>query len=123
MKDDKAGVRRQRRRSGFFKFMPRRIQSGAALRLPPHSKSTAGLILLIILSGSLVPAQKLSREQWGAMPVTVAHQNGSWIITGAKNKVTLIEKDLALTVEAGSAKWVMVPSAAGDLLAKSSGEE
>src|SRR5258705_13864091 len=78
-------------------------------------------IATVILSAPL-GAQQLPREQWGAMPVTVTHTGGKWIITGKNNKVTLNEADLALQVHAGGAQWDMLPSAAGDMLVKAKGE-
>ena len=72
---------------------------------------------------SILHAQQLPREQWGAPNVKVSHADGKWIIAGQKNKVTLNETDLALNVQAGPAQWVMMPSKAGDMLVKSKGEE
>lgn len=57
------------------------------------------------------------------MPVTVSHRNGKWIIAGKKNKVTLDETNLAISVQAGPAQWVMMPSSPRDMLLKSKGEE
>lgn len=76
----------------------------------------------LILSAPLL-AQQLPREQWGAMPVSVSHGGGKWIIAGQKNRVMLNEADLALTVQAGPTQWAMVPSTAKDLLCKLKGEE
>jgi hypothetical protein len=76
-----------------------------------------------LLFSSHVAAQKLPRDQWGAPPISVSHEGGKWIIAGKKNKVTLNEADLALTVKAGAAQWNMVPSAARDMLVKFRGEE
>src|SRR5262249_31593383 len=42
---------------------------------------------------------------------------------GKKNRVTLNESDLALSVQAGPAHWAMVPSSAQDMLVRSRGEE
>src|SRR5262249_3962837 len=55
--------------------------------------------------------------------VTVSHANGQWLIAGKVNKVTLNEKDLALSIQNGSARWSMVPSATNDMLAKVQGTE
>src|SRR5215813_7775077 len=68
-------------------------------------------------------AQRLPREQWGAPAVDVSHADGKWIITGQKNKVTLNESDLALTVQVGPTNWAMVPSSSKDMLVRSRGEE
>src|SRR5215813_13503041 len=68
-------------------------------------------------------AQRLPREEWGAPAVNVSRAEGKWIIAGKKNKVTLNESDLALSVQAGPAKWTMVPSSAKDMLVRSRGEE
>ncbi len=67
-------------------------------------------------------AQQLSRDQWGAMLVTVSRADGKWIIAGQKNKVTLNEADLALRVQAGPAQWAMNRSS-NDMLVKAKGEE
>lgn len=72
---------------------------------------------------SLLVAQQLAREQWGAPAVTVSHSPGKWIIAGKKNRVSINETDLALKVEAGPATWAMAPSSAKDVLVKSRGEE
>src|SRR5258705_9753562 len=79
-------------------------------------------VATVILSAPLC-AQQLPREQWGAMPVTVTHTGGKWIITGKNNKVTLNEADLALQVHDGAAHWDMLPSVAGDMLGKAKGED
>jgi hypothetical protein len=68
-------------------------------------------------------AQQLSRAEWGAVPVTVSHQNGNWIIAGQKHKVILNERNLAIEVEAGAARWSMVASTPHDMLVKSGRQE
>src|ERR1051326_6520908 len=77
----------------------------------------------LLVFPSLLFAQQLPREQWGAPAVTVSQENGKWIIAGKKNKVTLNAADLALSVQAGPATWTMLPSSAKELRVKSSGEE
>src|SRR5881394_2177209 len=77
----------------------------------------------VLFLSSLLWAQQLPREQWGAPLVTVSHADGKWVMAGKKHKVTLNESDLAMTVQAGPATWAMVPSSAKDLLVKSRGEE
>src|SRR5258708_39543581 len=34
-------------------------------------------------------AKPFARDQWGAVPVSVSHTNGKWIIAGTKNKMTV----------------------------------
>ena len=68
-----------------------------------------------------VRSQQLPRDQWGAMPVTVSHAAGRWIIKGNKNTVTISESDLALTIQAGSTQWNLAPSKLGDMVVKSQG--
>ena len=80
-------------------------------------------IAITLVMCSMLHAQQLQRDQWGAPNVKVSHADGKWIIGGQENKVTLNETDLALTVQAGPAQWVMMPSKAGDMLVKSRGEE
>jgi len=47
-------------------------------------------------------AQRLPRDQWGAVPVSVSHTNGKWIIAGAKNKVTVDDAALTIRIQAGT---------------------
>src|SRR5256885_1777914 len=77
----------------------------------------------ILLLSSYAAAQKLRREQWGAPAISVSHEGDKWIIAGKRNKVTLNEGDLALTVQTGTAQWTMLPSGAEDMLVKSHGKE
>jgi hypothetical protein len=69
------------------------------------------------------PAQQTSRVQWGAPAINVSHSAGKWIIAGRKNTITLSESNLGLSVEAGSARWTMMPSTVKDSLVKSRGQE
>jgi hypothetical protein len=96
------------------------------MKLTRSKHSLASVIasgLLVVSSTSPSVVQKLPREQWGAPAINVSHEGGKWTIAGRKNKVTLNDADLALTVQAGSARWAMVPSAANDMLVKSHGAE
>jgi hypothetical protein len=88
-----------------------------ALRIVPSA------VALTVLTVSALCAQKLPREEWGAPAVSVAHVNGNWIIAGKKNKITLNESDLAMSVQAGRVLWTMVPSQDSDMVVKSKGEE
>ena len=81
------------------------------------------LFTLLPTFPSVLLAQQLPREQWGAPTVTVSHAGGQWTIAAKRHKVTLGESDLALKVEAGPVTWAMVPSAKDDMLVKSRGEE
>jgi hypothetical protein len=81
------------------------------------------IALSIIVFSPLALAQQLPREQWGAPLVSVSRAGGKWIIAGKQHRVTLSESNLALSVQAGPAEWVMVPSAAQDMLVRSRGEE
>jgi len=89
--------------------------------LPPRLIPYA--VASTLLLSSLLWAQQLPREQWGAPAVTVIQVGGKWVIAGKRNRVTLNAADLALSVQAGSANWAMTPSSAKDLLVKSKGEE
>src|SRR5215813_14543865 len=80
------------------------------------------LFCFIALGLSTSHAQQLSREQWGGVPVTVSQQSGNWIISGKKNKVS-ISRNLALTIETSSTRWVTVASTSHDMLVKRNGEE
>ncbi|HLR04750.1 MAG TPA: DUF5696 domain-containing protein [Pyrinomonadaceae bacterium] len=68
-------------------------------------------------------AQRLPRDQWGAVPVSVSHTNGKWIIAGTKNKVTVDDAALTISIQAGTTQWALVPSSAAEMLVKSNGEE
>jgi hypothetical protein len=48
--------------------------------------------------------------------VEVAQEDGRWVIAGARTKALFRAADLALSVEAGGARWSMLPSSAGDLV-------
>ena len=80
-------------------------------------------VAVTFIFSSLLLAQQLPREQWGAPVVSVSHADGKWTIAGKKNKVVLDEVDLALKVQADAANWTMSPSTAKDMLVKSKGEE
>jgi Family of unknown function (DUF5696) len=77
--------------------------------------------LFFALLCSAVSAQQLPRDQWGALPVSVSHNAGKWVIKGKHNQVTLTEASLALSIQAGPAQWNLMPSLAGDMLVKSKG--
>src|SRR5215469_4195564 len=68
-------------------------------------------------------AQTLPRAEWGAPAVAISHSNGKWLIAGHKNKVTLDEKDLSLSIQNGDAQWAMVPSATNDMIVKARSAE
>jgi hypothetical protein len=85
------------------------------------AKSLPWIAALLTLSIS-VSAQTVSREDWGGMPVTVAHAGGNWTITGQKNTVTLRESDLAINVQTPGTNWTMAGSQAGDLIVKAGGK-
>jgi hypothetical protein len=86
-------------------------------------KRPALFLASLLAFSSIVSAQEASRQERGAPLVTVAQADGLWTITGRKNAVTLNPKDLSLRIQAGAATWAMVPSATGDLVARSGGEE
>jgi len=77
----------------------------------------------LLLSTAALSAQTLPRAEWGAPIVSIAHANGKWWITGQKNKVALDEKDLAISIQNGSANWAMVPSGPKDMTVKAGGVE
>lgn len=82
------------------------------------------LIVLLFFAVTFVAgAQQLSREQWGAMPVKVSQQSGTWVIAGKRTAISLNKTDLALSVVSGAEQWKMVGSSAGDIIVKSGGEE
>jgi len=77
----------------------------------------------VVLALDSALAQQLSREQWGGVPVTIAHQNANWIIAGRKNKVTLNDRNLAITIETASSKWSTLASSTHDMLVRSGVQE
>lgn len=82
------------------------------------------LFILLCFSVSAQPAnQPLPRAEWGAPLVNVSHVGDQWIIAGKKQIVTLDESNLALTVNAQSVIWKMVPSATNDMIVKFHGKE
>ena len=50
-----------------------------------HLLSVIALVGIVITLLNPTRSQKRSREQWGALPVMVSHQNGKWTIAGKKN--------------------------------------
>src|SRR5262252_5075831 len=87
-------------------------------------RSVSSLFIALAVFVSIpIRAQQLSRDEWGAMPVSVSHQNGNWIIAGRKHQVTLNERSLAIHIEAGAARWSMLASTQHDMLVKSGREE
>ena len=83
---------------------------------------TAALALTLLFS-SFACAQQLTRDQWGAMPVTVTHAGSNWIIQGQRNKITLSESNLGFTIQSGSSNWTIMPSTPGDVIVKSKGQQ
>jgi hypothetical protein len=77
----------------------------------------------LLISSSLLFAEDLPRDQWGAPAVSVTSADGVWTIAGKKVKVILNASDLAMAVEAGPVRWEMAPSSTKDLLVRSKGEE
>src|SRR5205085_471007 len=69
---------------------------------------TIGALVLLLLT-SLVAAQStqpLSREEWGAPPVSVTHDGDTWTLAGKKQTVMLGAKDLEIRIRAvGGAEW------------------
>lgn len=80
------------------------------------------LFLILLVFPFPLSAQQLSREQWGAMDVSVTHQGNEWLIRGKRNTVSLNQANLALTIQAGPTQWTLMPSSVGDMLVKSNGE-
>ncbi len=87
----------------------------------PRLRAYAPACALVL--SSLLCAQRLPREQWGATPVTVTRAAGKWIIAGKTNQVTLSESDLAVQVQAGPVTWAMASSSEKDMRLKLRGEE
>ena len=88
-----------------------------------HQRLVISAFTVMLSISPYVSAHQLPREQWGAPPITVSHAGGKWTIAGKKNTVTINESDLSIRVDSDSAQWLMVPSAASDMLVKSGGAE
>ena len=81
------------------------------------------IFLTLFVLSTIAQAQTLSRDQWGAMPVTVSHQGSKWLVKGKLNSFTLDESDLALTIQAGPAQWQLMSSKLGDMIVRSKGAD
>jgi hypothetical protein len=104
------------------------MKHGLRKRITARRSMRAGIRCAIaaicgVLSSGLLPAQQLSREQWGAPAVKVSHAEGKWIIAGKANTVAVNETDLSLKVQAGPATWQLVPSTAQDMSVGAKGAE
>jgi Family of unknown function (DUF5696) len=106
-------------RSNVF-FFPRRLHTGlkAGVNEINYMRVVKILVGLFFLTGVSQAAEPLTRADWGAPLVSVSHADGQWLIKGRKQTVTLDEKDLAIHIQAGPAKWDMVPSATNDMLVR-----
>ncbi len=72
-------------------------------------------VALLLICCVANAADTTSRQQWGAVPVTVSHDGDTWTIAGQKQTVTLNAKDLATQIKAGPVSWAMVASGREDL--------
>ena len=99
----------------------------AAGAIQPLFRILCRLLSILIFSSSFgstaIHAQQPSREEWGAMPVSVSHRDENWIIAGKRYKVTLNARNLAINIDAGSVRWSTVASTPHDMLVKSGREE
>lgn len=85
---------------------------------------TSALVAVLTIAGApLIRGGQVPRDQWGAPAVTVTHKAGEWIIAGQKVRVVLADSDLAIRIQAGPAAWSLAPSAAGDVLVRSNGDD
>jgi uncharacterized protein DUF5696 len=85
-------------------------------------KSLKSIILMLFIAAA-GNSQTLSRDQWGAMPVTVSHEGSKWLVKGKVNSFTVNEPDLALSIQAGPAQWQLMPSKQGDMIVRSKGAD
>ena len=76
----------------------------------------------LVIGSRVARAQQPTRDQWGAPSVTVTNAGEKWIIAGKKNQAILNATDLSINVQAGSARWTMLPSATGDMIVKLKGQ-
>src|SRR5437899_653247 len=88
-----------------------------------HPHLMARIVPALVLLATSLSAQTLPRSEWGAPDVSVSHAGGKWLIAGKKNQVTIDEKNFAMTVQNGSATWVMAPSGSNDMIVKADKKE
>src|SRR5262245_54476450 len=79
------------------------------------------ILLTLFLVTNIAQGQTLTRDQWGAMPVTVSHEGSNWLVKGKVNSFTLKESDLSVAIQAGPAQWTLMPSKLGDMIVRSKG--
>lgn len=89
------------------------------------SRARSSLALALALLSGVVSAQspERPRAEWGATAVTVTRGDGRWIVAGEKNRVTLDATSLALEVQAGQARWSLMPSSPTDMLVRAGGQD
>jgi len=85
-------------------------------------KRIIALLVLLAVGSSLRAQQQPSREDWGAVPVTVSRDGADWIITGKKNVVTLDASDHTIRIDAGQAHWKTLPPTGRELVVKRGGQ-
>lgn len=88
-----------------------------------HQRLVICAFTAILTLSSCVSAQQLPREQWGAPAITVSDAGGKWTIAGKKNTVTINASDLGIRVNSETVHWLMMPSAARDMLVKNGDSE
>ena len=86
-------------------------------------RAAAALALLLSAPPPSGAASVPAVNEWGEPAVSVSHAAGKWTIAGRRHSAVLSASDLALTVNAGSATWKMVPSSAEDMLVRAGGDE
>lgn len=83
----------------------------------------ATIVCLAFAAASSNSAEPLPRSAWGAPAVQVSHEGSNWVVAGAKNRVTLQQTDLALTIQSAGTRWSMIPSSTHDLRIKVGDQE
>jgi hypothetical protein len=81
------------------------------------------ILLTLFVLINIAQSQTLSREQWGAMPVTVSHEGSRWVVKGKFNSFSLNESDLSLSIQAGPTQWQLQSSKPGDMIVRAKSED
>ena len=98
----------------------------------PAPKLSLVMLLAAAAAGSEPQARPPGPGEWGAPPVSVSREGGTWTIAGARNRVWLDEESLAIRIAAGrspsgaalgASEWSLVPSGEGELGLTAAGDE
>jgi hypothetical protein len=90
----------------------------------PAPRLLASVLMLAAPASAQPPEPRaLQPHEWGAPPVEVTREDGTWTIAGRRQRVTLDEESLAIRVEAGRARWSLRPTGEPELRLAARGDE